>query len=755
LPHTWNQWDATDNLPGYRRDASWYQKELFIPEVENNLTFILYFEDANISSEIYVNEQRAGGHVGGYIGFEVDITDYLNHGESNTISIRVDNSYNVDIIPSQMSDFFIYGGLTRDVWLMVVPQIHIKQIHIETPKVSEKEAIAHLEVTLSDPVKNDQNLILEAKILDAAGKAVLVKQEDVSAQLVCHKTDPPTGVIEIQFPSLKNPNLWSPDSPYLYTAQVSLKEQDRTLDQILDKFGYRWFEFREHGPFYLNGKRLLLRGTHRHEEHAGYGAAMPNELHRRDMEMIKELGANFVRLAHYPQDPEIYRACNELGLLVWDELPWCRGGLGNGSWKRHTKRLLKEMIDQNFNHPSIIIWSMGNEVYWLPERSEGDNIDSLRLFLKELNDFAHQLDSGRMTAIRKFYEGADIVDIFSPSIWAGWYSGVYTNYEKAITEARDKYKRLFHAEYGGSSHVGRHVENPISGEGIINTEGWEEAVNQVKVKNIARHGDWSESYIVDLFDWHLHISENLDWFTGNAQWAFKDFGTPLRPENPIPFVNQKGLVDRSGKPKDAYYVFKSYWTRDPKFCYIESQSWTDRIGPIGKSREICVFSNSDEVELYLNGMDLGKRKRNKSQFPAQGLTWDVLFEEGPNILVANGYVGDNRVCADTLSILYSFKKSGKPEQFDLTSYPLTNGNLLITATLVDKNGQQCLDYNERIYFSCDGDGYLLHNYGTPTRSPVIEMANGQASIECKYFPGKRVIIEARNQDFKGNYLVIE
>ena len=183
------------------------------------------------------------------------------------------------------------------------------------------------------------------------------------------------------------------------------------------------------------------------------------------------------------------------------------------------------------------------------------------------------------------------MDVFSPSIWSGWYSGSYKSYQKAVDKYKKEYKHFLHTEYGGSSHVGRHTENPITGEGKIQADGWEEAIVQNDVPNIAKVGDWSENYIVDLFDWHLRISENDTAFVGNAQWAFKDFGTPLRPENAIPYINQKGLVDRNNNPKDAFYVFKSYWNDTTPFAYIESHTWTERQGPKGLKRAVSVYSN--------------------------------------------------------------------------------------------------------------------------------------------------------------------
>ncbi len=745
LPHTWNQWDVTDYTPGYRRDASWYRKRMVIPSYDK-ARYIIYFEGSNITTQVFVNEQLVGKHVGGYVGFELDITPFIKKGIQNEIAVRVDNGYNPDIIPSQKSDFFIYGGITRDVWLKIVPEIHIQKTYISTPKVSEQSAETLVNIELANPNESMTKGVIHCKILEpGTGNVVVSQKQNINITSKYNQ-------LNITLPVIKKPRLWSPDNPNLYQMHITLETDGKTLDEITESFGYRWYNFEPHGAFYLNGKRLLLRGTHRHEEHAGYGAAMPNELHRQDIKMIKEMGANFIRLGHYPQDPEIYKACDELGLIVWDELPWCRGGKGGETWENNTKHLLQEQITQNYNHPSILFWSLGNEIYWLPDFPGGDDTTQLNKFVTILHNEAHRLDPYRMTALRKYYEGAHLVDVFSPSIWSGWYAGVYKNYEQTIQQQREKYKNFLHMEYGGSSHVGRHTETPINGDGLVNKNDWSEEINQVNITNIANSGDWTEDYIVDLFDWHLSITETSDWFAGNAQWAFKDFGTPLRPENPIPFMNQKGLVDRSGKPKDAYYVFKSYWAKEP-FTYIESHTWTERSGPTGKTRNISVFSNCTNVELYHNGKKLGNKQRQVGKFPAAGLNWDVMFSEGENMLIAKGFKDEKQMASDTLIVNYTYQKHDKPEEIILNTSTLPNGNQLIEALMIDKNGKRVLDYEDRVYFSKDGAGELLINYGTPTRSQVVEMANGRACIELVPAAGKTVI-EARNQDFKGSYLIL-
>ncbi|MEO0732530.1 MAG: glycoside hydrolase family 2 TIM barrel-domain containing protein [Bacteroidota bacterium] len=745
LPHTWNQWDATDNAAGYRRDASWYLKELSIP-TDHTGRVILHFEGANTNSDVYVNGRRAGGHVGGYVGFRVDITDYLHSEDENLLAVRVTNAYNPDIIPSQKSDFFIYGGLTRDVWLELLPAVHLDQFHVSTPDVSKQRATTKINYTINGSL----GAAAGAQKGKGAVRATL-RRAGTDIPLVQAKVEPrATG--ELSLPVLDNPQLWSPTSPTLYELDLELLAGDQTLDKKTTTLGYRFYDFVPNGPFRLNGERLLLRGTHRHEEHAGYGAAMPNELHRRDLEMIKEMGANFVRLGHYPQDPEVYRAADELGLILWDELPWCRGGKGEAVWEANTKRLLREQIAQNYNHPSIFFWSLGNEIYWLPDFPGGDDPDAMNTFLSELNDIAHKLDPYRLTSIRKYYAGADRVDVFSPSIWSGWYAGVYSNYATALEDARTKYPNFLHMEYGGSSHVGRHTENPITGAGTLNENEWAEAINQVNVKNVAKSGDWTENYIVDLFDWHLRVSETSDWFAGNAQWAFKDFGTPLRPENAIPYLNQKGLVDRAGKPKDAFYVFKSYWSDEP-FVYLESHTWTERSGPAGKPREIVAYSSCDSLELFHNGQRLGGKAKDIDLFPAGGYHWPVIFAEGENNLRAVGYTDGQQTATDELNVNYTYQKAGSPHKIVLSSTPLQGNWQLVEARMVDKAGNRVLDYEGRVYFDCNGTGSLLVDYGTPTRSQVIEMANGRAAIEVEVPPGKTVI-EARNQDFKGSYLVL-
>ena len=752
LPHTWNATDPVDAEPGYRRGTGWYRKTLRIDSPAAGTRHLLYFEAANMRADVYVNGHAAGGHVGGYLGFTVEIGQWLEPAIENEILVRVDNGVDRDLIPSQKSDFVLYGGLTRDVYLLTRPRSYISRLQIDTPDVTAQSGTVQVTAALAGDVALDDGALVRFTLVDPGGNVLPGHGEA--------RFDRSTGMTApLVLPPVESPRLWSPDDPALYRVEAALVDASgRVLHRLGDAFGFRWYEFDGNGAFVLNGERLLLRGTHRHEEHAGYGAAMPNALHVRDMEMIRETGANFVRLAHYPQDPAVYEAADRLGLILWDELPWCRGGIGGAAWKANTEAMLREMITQNRNHPSVFFWSLGNEIYWLPDFEGGDDEERMNEFLRHLNGVAHELDPARMTAIRKYYAGADIVDVFSPSIWAGWYGGGYHQYEQAIADAREKYPRMLHTEYGGSSHVGRFDPDPPGGDGMQGGQvSVAEMVNQSGVVSVAKGGDWSESYIVDLFDWHLTVSESFPDFAGNAQWAFKDFSTPLRPENPLPYVNQKGLVDREGRPKEAYWVFRSRWTTDPAFCRLFGHDWNPRHGAKGEPQPFRAYCNTESAELFVNGASLGKKRRDPAVFPAAGLTWEAVLEEGANRIEVLGFANGNEVARDGYDLEFTTADHGKTADIVLDKQLRADGSYLLTAIAVDNKGRQVLNSRERIYFSHSNDGVggrLLADRGTPDGSAVIELANGRAAIAFEPNETGTAVIEVRTQNHKGSYIEI-
>lgn len=397
---------------------------------------------------------------------------------------------------------------------------------------------------------------------------------------------------------------------------------------------------------------------------------------------------------------------------------------------RHT---LRNMVAQHYNHPSILLWGLGNENDWPTEYPEVDQ-QKIRAYLTELRDLSHQLDPSRMTTIRRCDFARDIPDVYSPSIWAGWYSGTYPEYQKSLETQRERVKHLFHAEWGADSHAGRHSENPDKALAQIATgHGTDERglayLNTGGEARVSRDGDWSETYACNLFDWHLKVQETLPWFTGSAQWVFKDFTTPLRVENPVPRVNQKGLITRDMQKKEAYYVFQSYWT-DVPMVHIYGHSWPIRWGAAGEQKMVKVYSNCDTAELFLNGVSVGIRKRNSQDFPAAGLRWMVSFVEGTNKLRVVAH--KNSVTAnDEIEFLYQTKTWGAPAILTLTELRRDADKVTVEARLYDAQGVLCLDARNRVRFTLAGNDALIDNLGTPTGSRVVELCNGRTEISLR------------------------
>ena len=714
LPHCFNAEDAVDPDVNYYQGPGWYRTSLLIDNPYQDGRTYLEFEGAGQKTEVYVYTTKIASHVGGYDEWKADITDAVAEFRSNPalvkrfggkipIAIRCDNSRDTEMIPSDMSDFNLYGGLYRYVNLVYVPATHFSAIQIDTDTdekgkqgtVNIKLSITSLSKVVTSNPKEAVNL--KIRILAPDGKEL--KSEIINSKSLTL--------------TLKRPQLWSPTSPNLYTCIAELICKGDTV-RTTEHFGFRHFRFEENGPFYLNGERLLLRGTHRHEDHAGVAAALTEEKIRTDMEQIKAMGANFIRLGHYQQSSIILRLCDELGLLVWEEIPWCRGGLGGETYKSQARRMLTNMIGQHRNHPSVILWGLGNENDW-PGDFETFNQDSIRSFMSELNVLAHQLDPSLSTVIRRCDFCKDIVDVYSPTIWAGWYSRRFRNYREMETAGMNSTPRFLHAEWGGDSHAGRHAEN--------------EEPSSFDIETADRNGDWSESYIVRLFDWHLKEQETMPRLTGSLFWTFKDFSTPLRPENPSPYVNQKGVVQRDGTPKESYYVFQSYWS-DVPMIHIYGHSWPVRWGKPDELKEILVYSNCPEVELFVNGTSLGRKKRNSQDFPAAGLHWEVVLKEGNNQIEAIGYNGKFRL-SDKIEQMYQIQSWSTPAEIRLTQTILDPNTVLVQAELVDKNGVRCLDAKDFIEFGSTDSKALLQNQGTARGSRRIQAANGLASICIK------------------------
>jgi beta-galactosidase len=707
-PHCFNAYDSVDPDVPYYQGPGWYRTRVTFANPYSNGRTLLHFEGAGQKTDVFVHTQKVGAHVGGYDEFVVDITEPAKKfagKEDIPVAVTCDNSRDLEMIPSNLSDFNLNGGLYRNVNLLYRPAISLERVHVDSELQPDGKARVTIKGRLYNPAQLKDEVEINVLVTDANERVL---------HSVTHKLSPWFETQNLDTFTIEKPALWSPQKPSLYRCLVTLKSVHGGMT-IRERFGVRTFEFVKGGPFKLNGERLLIRGTARHEDHAGVASAMTEEMMRKEMRLIKDLGANFIRLGHHQQSRIILNLCDELGLLVWEEIPWCRGGLGGEVYKEQARRMLRNLIDQHRNHPSVIIWGIGNENDWPGDFEEFDK-DKIRAFMTELNTLAHTLDPSRKTAIRRCDFCKDIVDVYSPSIWAGWYQGRYTDYKSRVQSEIQKVDHLLHIEWGGDSHARRHSETA------------EQVLTRAPTE-----GDWSETYICNLFDWHLKEQETMPELTGSAQWIFKDFATTLRPGNPLPRVNQKGLVERDFTLKEGYFVFQSYWA-ERLMVHIYGHSWPVRWGERNEEKLVKVYSNCPAVELFVNGVAAGVKKRNSQDFPAAGLRWLVKFREGENVLRA---VGTNDI-TDEIRFVYQTEKWEKPAKLILEELRAVDDVSMVEVRAVDAKSVLCLDARSVVRFGLAGDGRLIDNLGTPTTARKVELYNGRALISVQR-KGKLVV----------------
>lgn len=741
LPHCYNAIDAVDPDQNYYQGPAWYRTILSATNPYSSGRTIIKFKGSGQKTEVYIYTKKVGSHVGGYDEWELDITDQLewakkekfvqaNYKNGIPLLVRCDNSRDVEMIPSNLSDFNVYGGLYREVDVVFYPSVYLRKMRIFP---SSPDAKNNSEINVEAQVFNPEgkNLKINLCIKGADGKVIGNQEIETNGNQFSSKL------------SINKPNLWSPNSPFLYNLTATIiNGSDSSF--YSDRFGVRSFEFKPKGPFYLNGERLLLRGTHRHEDHAGLGAAMPDSLTRREMVMMKQMGVNFIRLAHYQQNSYVLDLCDSLGIMVWEEIPWCRGGLGGEKYKSQARAMLTNMITQHYNHPAVIIWGLGNENDWPGDFEEFDQ-QKIRQFMSELNELSHLLDISRKTAIRRCDFCKDIVDIYSPSIWAGWYRGKFTDYRKVTEEEMQKTNYFLHVEWGADSHSRRHSEDPEKSlEAIESGKSADERAGDASLfgggARVSKDGDWTETYACNLIDWHLKEQETMPSLSGTAYWPFKDFSTPVRPDNPIPYMNQKGVVERDLAPKESFYVFQSYWAEKP-MVHIYGHTWPVRWGKKDEKKMVKVYSNCEEAELFLNGVSQGVKKRNSQDYPAAGLRWIVQFKEGENRLKVIARKNSTKI-TDEISQYYETRTWDKPATIELKQTKIGNGVTEVEVLVKDKNGVACLDAKNWIRFGYTGEGKLLDNLGTVKGSKKVQLANGRAWARVNTTGGEGVLFVA-------------
>ena len=566
IPHTWNDIDGQDGGNDLYRGTAFYAKELEKMDLPKADRYFLEIQGANSSAILYVNGKKLANHDGGYSTWRVDITDVLE--DKNLFVFELDNSANDRVYP-QNADFTFYGGLYRNVNIIAVNESHFDLEYYGapgikvTPKVVGENAKVEVEVFVKN-VKENQKLIYTLK--DAEGN-VVVEQETPASQTVAS--------LEIE-----NVHLWhGRKDPYLYTAEVYLKSEDEVLDNVSTRFGCRTFEIHPENGFILNGEEYPLRGVSRHQDRWGVGNALLREHHDEDMDLICEVGATTIRLAHYQHDQYFYDLCDERGMVVWAEIPYISSHMPNG--RENTISQMKELVAQNYNHPSIVVWGLSNEIT-IGGEDNPDLVENHRI----LNDLVHEMDKTRLTTIACVSmcsmdnEYVQIPDVVSYNHYFGWYGGDTSQNGPWFDEFHAKHPNIpiGCSEYGCEA-LNWHTSNPEQGD---YTEEYQAYYHEELIKQ----------FFTRKYMWATHV------------WNMFDFGADARNEGGENGQNHKGLVtfDRKYK-KDSFYAYKA-WLSDDPFVHICSKRYVDRVE---ETTKVTVYSNQPEVELFANGVSLGKQ----------------------------------------------------------------------------------------------------------------------------------------------------
>ena len=566
IPHTWNDIDGQDGGNDLYRGTAFYAKELEKMDLPKADRYFLEIQGANSSAIVYVNGKKLANHDGGYSTWRVDITDVLE--DKNLFVFEVDNSPNDRVYP-QNADFTFYGGLYRNVNIIAVNESHFDLEYYGapgikvTPEVVGENAKVEVEVFVKN-VKENQKLVYTLK--DAEGN-VVAEQETPASQTVAS--------FEIE-----NVHLWhGKKDPYLYTAEVCLKSEDEVLDNVSARFGCRTFEIHPENGFILNGEEYPLRGVSRHQDRWGVGNALLKEHHDEDMDLICEVGATTIRLAHYQHDQYFYDLCDERGMVVWAEIPYISTHMPNG--RENTITQMKELVVQNYNHPSIVVWGLSNEIT-IGGEDDPDLVENHRI----LNDLVHEMDKTRLTTIACVSmcsmdnEYVQIPDVVSYNHYFGWYGGDTSQNGPWFDEFHAKHPNIpiGCSEYGCEA-LNWHTSNPEQGD---YTEEYQAYYHEELIKQ----------FFTRKYMWATHV------------WNMFDFGADARNEGGENGQNHKGLVtfDRKYK-KDSFYAYKA-WLSDDPFVHICSKRYVDRVE---ETTKVTVYSNQPEVELFANGVSLGKQ----------------------------------------------------------------------------------------------------------------------------------------------------
>lgn len=565
LPHTWNAADGQDGGNDYYRGRCWYRKEFARPQTEAGQEVWVEFAGVAMTADVYINGEAVGHHEGGYSTFRVNITDYLQ--DENLLVVSADNQANQTVYP-QVADFTFYGGIYRDVTMLIVPKEHFALQYYGSPAIRVTPALDgdSADVQIEVWVEHSED-----------GREVEIEIAGVASQS-CNVLDGyACGTIRIEAV-----HRWDGLSdPYLYTAIARLSESG---DEIKTAFGCRTIAFDPERGFFLNGRSYRLCGASRHQDRKGVGNALTRAMHEEDMRLLKEMGANTLRLAHYQHDAYFYDLADRYGMIVWAEIPYITEHMPTA--RANTVSQMKELIIQNYNHPSIVCWGLSNEISTM-----GGVTDDLLENHRILNDLCHQLDATRPTTMASIFvlntdsELLQIPDINSYNLYHGWYVGVVEDMDKWFDDFHAKYPHMVIglSEYGADANP--KLQNAAPGVGDY-TEGYQALYHEHMMK----------MWLDRPFIWAMHV------------WNMFDFAADARNEGDNPGINQKGLItlDRKLK-KDAFYLYKAYLSDEP-FVHICGRRYADRAEAV---TEIKVYSNQNHVTLSVDGQEYAAKPGEK------------------------------------------------------------------------------------------------------------------------------------------------
>lgn len=566
LPHTWNNLDGQDGGNDYFRGKCFYRKKIALTKKENKV-YYLEFRGVNAMSEVFVNGVSVAYHEGGFSTFRANITDQLVDGE-NTIIVSADNSANDRVYP-QMADFTFFGGIYRNVYIIEAPAVRFDLDYLggEGVKVT--------------PIVNEDGsatVTVDSYITGATDGGTVKCDILFDGEVVATAEAPATAKTTLTY-TLENPILWDGvENPALYTAKVTLTT-DNDSDERVVRFGVRTMKADKDG-FWLNGRKYPLHGVSRHQDRQDMGWAITEKEHKEDIDLIKELGANTIRLAHYQHDQYFYDLCDEYGMVVWAEIPYISSHLANGD--ENAVSQMKELITQNYNHASIFCWGLSNEITITGESEE------MMALHHRLNDLCHDMDKTRPTTMANVTmlditsPIIDLPDIMSYNHYFGWYMGDVNDNAEWLDDFRAARpdRTIGISEYGCEAILTWHNSDP-------------------------KQGDYSEEYQAYYHENLLRIFAERPYLWATHVWNMFDFGVDGRNEGGVAGRNNKGLVtyDRKIK-KDSFYIYKAYWTTDP-FVHITSKRYYYRAE---KTTTVKVYSNCDKVTLYVNGKEFATQE---------------------------------------------------------------------------------------------------------------------------------------------------